>query len=83
MRWERDAHDAALDGAAIVAGTPCPWCGDASTEGSGPCSEACEEALVSCATEPAPSWPEDPPLPGEDCLSLSTRGRPSMRERGE
>jgi hypothetical protein len=45
-RWERERIDAALDDAApAMVGQPCPVCGDASKEGSGPCSEACEIAL--------------------------------------
>lgn len=80
MRWERENYDAALDGAAVK-GEPCPWCGDASLDGSGPCSEACEEALVTADTErPVEA---DPPLPGEDCLRLATRGAYSRRERGQ
>ena len=50
LRWEQENHDAALDGAAVK-GVPCPWCGDASKDGTGPCSEACEEALTHADTE--------------------------------
>jgi hypothetical protein len=49
-RWEREDHDVRLDGCAVK-GEPCPWCGDASKEGYGPCSEACEAAMTSADTE--------------------------------
>lgn len=81
MRWERENFDAALDGGGAVAGQPCPWCGDASKDGAGPCSEACEEALTTADTERPVE--QDPPLPGEDCLRLATRGAFSRRERGQ
>jgi hypothetical protein len=55
-RWEREEHDARLDGCAVK-GEPCPWCGDASKEGHGPCSEACEAAMTSADTErPDPTY---------------------------
>lgn len=46
MRWERAVYDAGLDDSApVMRGSPCPVCGDATTEGAGPCSVACESAL--------------------------------------
>lgn len=45
MRHEREAYDAALDGAYVAPGSLCPWCGDDRGVGHGPCSEACELAL--------------------------------------
>jgi hypothetical protein len=49
MRWEREAYDAALDGAAVK-GEPCPVCGDATREGDGPCSEQCERIFSERST---------------------------------
>jgi hypothetical protein len=47
MRWQREVHDAELDGcASVMRGSPCPVCGDATTEGAGPCSVTCEVLLA-------------------------------------
>lgn len=59
-RWEREQHDAALDGAALP-GSPCPVCGDCSLEGSGPCGEACAIAMEKAErrADIGDDWAED------------------------
>jgi hypothetical protein len=61
-RWEQVCWDAALDDAApVMRGEPCPVCGDATREGSGPCSEACEvlAGRAERRADQADDWSED------------------------
>lgn len=54
----RDGYDAwktrCPEDDAAAPGEPCPVCGDATTEGSGPCSDTCERILAEQADTERP-----------------------------